>query len=631
MGKKDYKKGMSDAMEAYEAFSEKQEAATRHVAKQVNKVADKVDKLGGKIGEITTYITEQEKAALYRLNTPVDIADLDDAEKRILVAVLYQLSAEEDELTEAQQRYLLSVQQYLKIYNPQTSIDLEAVENIEDVSAQKAVLQAALEFFYLGTHPGTYTDDQMDFLDYFQINRKTRKEIMGYIKAIADTVGMEGLSEKYGFVANQPAAVFASYKDNGRIPEHVADLCISLFQYKPEEEYDDFDDAYGEAQICQFDSGQYFLETENYLVFCKARTYNVDDENELIADSAVGFFRVDKQSGAIERLDIDYEKDFGFFYDTRHLSHCVQGNTIYFAENRIENDRPFAPKKARIIVLDVEQKSCKTLQLPLSLTDKAVYSDYHYHYHLSANASYLLIHTLDRYSKSKQTRTFVVDLTKDMRMFTLEPKMAAFWDVFLWDNKFIIFGRESIGCSLYEYDVEHNTIRDLFQEYAPSEAFRDTFLSAFEGFDRRTFSQMEIIIEEMQYANDCYYFLISKLDSSHTGNDRCLKYVAFNPRDLKGTALLNSFDGIFSGDSFLRRNYVYAIDKGVLQAKEESFAEYKLQKFDYETRTITYNLAGSAREFVVLGDYLYRKASDNWEKTNISNGFDALQWEILLF
>lgn len=198
MSKKDYKKGMADAMEAYEAFGEKQENAIRHVGQEVEKTAQKVDKLGGKIGEIADYITDKEKAELYRLNTPVDIADLEDAEKRILLAVLYQLSADADEVTEEQQNYLRAVQQYLKIYNPQTEIDLSAVENIEDISAQKAVLQAVLEFFRLGAAPEELTEGQEDFLDYFQVNRRTRREIDGFIDAIVEAVGIKGLAEKYG-------------------------------------------------------------------------------------------------------------------------------------------------------------------------------------------------------------------------------------------------------------------------------------------------------------------------------------------------------------------------------------------------------------------------------------------------
>ena len=35
MSKKDYQKGMADAMEAYEAFGEKQEAAIRNIEENV--------------------------------------------------------------------------------------------------------------------------------------------------------------------------------------------------------------------------------------------------------------------------------------------------------------------------------------------------------------------------------------------------------------------------------------------------------------------------------------------------------------------------------------------------------------------------------------------------------------------
>lgn len=338
MSKKDYKKGMADAMEAYEAFGEKQEAAIRHVGREVEKTAQKVDKLGSKIGEITDYITDQEKAALYKLNTPVDIADLDDAEKRILLAVLYQLSADADELTEGQQNYLRAVQQYLKIYNPQTEIDLEAVENIEDISAQKAVLQTVLEFFRLGANPDELTEEQEDFLDCFQVNRRTRREISGHISAIVEAVGVKGLSEKYGFVAAQPRSEFARYKDNGTIPGDVADLCVS----------------YRRNDYSRFQNGEFVLETRDYLVMCKAPLYRdwtaIENGGEL---QKYGFFRIDKHSGKVTRIDIDYKKDFSFetAYD---LSFCIQGNTIYFIENCVNWDKH---SEVPLVAIDFEKCS----------------------------------------------------------------------------------------------------------------------------------------------------------------------------------------------------------------------------------------------------------------------------------
>lgn len=161
MSKKDYKQGAADAMAAYEAFGEKQKNTIRHIGNQVEEVKSSIGGLNQNIQNISDYITDKEKAELYKLNTPVDIADLDDAEKRILLAVLYQLSTDDPEHTPQQENYVRAVQKYLEIHNPQTQIDLESVENIEDISAQKAVLQTVLEYFYLGTHPGTYDNNQI--------------------------------------------------------------------------------------------------------------------------------------------------------------------------------------------------------------------------------------------------------------------------------------------------------------------------------------------------------------------------------------------------------------------------------------------------------------------------------------
>lgn len=338
MSKKDYKQGISDAMAAYEAFGEKQEAAIRHVGAEIERTAGKVDQLGGKIGEITDYITDKEKAALYKLNTPVDIADLDDAEKRILLAVLYQLSADEDEVTAEQQNYVRAVQQYLKIYNPQTEIDLSAVENIEDISAQKAVLQSVLEFFRLGAHPEELTEEQEDFLDYFQVNRRTRREIDGFITAIVEAVGIKGLSEKYGFVAEQPRSEFAKYQDNGRIPEKVADICIAQLKGKDEDDYDNDDEEYGVSLVKWFMDWTQFLETKDYIVFFKARYDGIDhdeqdyEDYDLNADKNSGLFRVHKQSGKVERIHIDYGKiaSLPFYgWSNNKLVYYIVQNMIY--------------------------------------------------------------------------------------------------------------------------------------------------------------------------------------------------------------------------------------------------------------------------------------------------------------
>ena len=199
MSRKDYKQGAADAMNAYEAFARKQEEATRHVGDQIGRLSNDVAELGKSVEFISDYITDKEKQALYQANMPVDIAKLDETDQYLLVAVLYEL-AQQEPPTEEQQNYIRAVQKYLKVQDVQRNIDLAVVENIPDTATIIAVMQAVMEYFYLGTHPGTYTEDEMDFLDSFMANRKTRKEITARIKAIVNAVGKQGLAEKYGFV-----------------------------------------------------------------------------------------------------------------------------------------------------------------------------------------------------------------------------------------------------------------------------------------------------------------------------------------------------------------------------------------------------------------------------------------------
>ena len=66
--KKMYKKGLADAMQAYEAFGKKQEAALNQMREEVRagqkKLETALTDLGEEIYGIYDYLTSQEKAAL---------------------------------------------------------------------------------------------------------------------------------------------------------------------------------------------------------------------------------------------------------------------------------------------------------------------------------------------------------------------------------------------------------------------------------------------------------------------------------------------------------------------------------------------------------------------------------------
>ena len=253
MFNRNYKRGAADAMQAYEDFAKKQEAATRRVGEQIGILSDDVSQLGENVAFISDYITDKEKQALYKANMPVDIMDLEKTDKYLLVAILYEL-AQEEQPTEEQKNYIRAVQKYLNIREVQRDIDLGVVEAISDSATTIAIMQAVMEYFYLGTHPGAYTEDELDFLDCFMANRRTRKEIVARIQAIVNAVGKEGLAEKYGFVPDEgePDTVMGS----GYYPPtaEIADM-VPLIQ-----------ESNGIKEIV-FDALFRVLETDNYLVY----------------------------------------------------------------------------------------------------------------------------------------------------------------------------------------------------------------------------------------------------------------------------------------------------------------------------------------------------------------------------
>lgn len=201
--KKMYKKGLADAMSAYEAFGKKQEDALAEIRKEVregkSQLEDALSGLGDELNGIYDYLDAKEKAALYHLNTPYDIKDMEESEQRLLVALLYQLAENEGErLNNYQRTYIHGIQRYLEITNPQIGLDdLSVVGEIDSGNTQKAILQTVLEFFYL-QDGDEISEDQEDFLENFSVNKKQATAIENTVSRLYNAVGAKGLAEKYG-------------------------------------------------------------------------------------------------------------------------------------------------------------------------------------------------------------------------------------------------------------------------------------------------------------------------------------------------------------------------------------------------------------------------------------------------
>lgn len=207
MVNKKYKKGVQDASDAYAAFGKKQTEALEHILGEIRngnctleEAVKKLGAIGGNVENLYKYLKGKEKAQLYSVYTPLDIADLDKEEKLFLVGVLFRLTI--DKLpTEAQQKFIRSVQRYLDIKEPPFGVDITAIEEIESMNAQKAIYQVVLEYLMLQDGDSfDETEIQHTLLESFNLNNKNRQIIEEHVRLLYIATGADGFVEKYGFV-----------------------------------------------------------------------------------------------------------------------------------------------------------------------------------------------------------------------------------------------------------------------------------------------------------------------------------------------------------------------------------------------------------------------------------------------
>lgn len=203
---KAYKKGMSDTFEIMGAFEEKQQKTIEFMRREVasgresleDALKNAIAELNGEIFGLSKYLSSREKAALYKLSTPMDIKELKKEERQLLIAVLVQLASDaENILNDFQRNYISSVQQYLAVTNPQTNLeDVSVVGDIDSLEVQKAFLRVVLEFMYIGDS-NEFTDEQLNLLNCFSVNKKQSDLTEMQVGDLFNIFGAEGISRKY--------------------------------------------------------------------------------------------------------------------------------------------------------------------------------------------------------------------------------------------------------------------------------------------------------------------------------------------------------------------------------------------------------------------------------------------------
>lgn len=273
-----YKKGIADAAKAYEAFGEKQEAALNHILEEVRQgkktLETAIAELNGNLNGLYDHLKSKEKASLYTVYTPFDIKELGDQERLFLLGALLRLTVDKSP-NENQQNYIRAVQKYLEVKEPPFGVDPMAIENIENIPSQKAILQTVLEYLRLQDGDGyDETELQQEFLDAFSVSNRVKNEIINHVELLYGATGAQGLAEKYGYVPEEEPGEIAEDNLQGdtnhdsSVAEDIADdVADKIFRHLQE-----LEGSYFPGSIDKF------LEIDDYFLILKSKWISSNDD-----------------------------------------------------------------------------------------------------------------------------------------------------------------------------------------------------------------------------------------------------------------------------------------------------------------------------------------------------------------
>ncbi len=210
MGRKDFNKGM-------EAGARPFEDKFRQMGNQFHEFSDKMEQDMDRIKDTNEAILDEmdsmQKQQLYKLNTPVDILVLDKGDRETLLSLLFTLAETEENVSEYQQLFIRSVKKYLedmeddrkpKEWSVLKAGDWSIIDTIDGIDETKAIVQAVMEFLFLGYgNHDEYFGEYADLFGCFNLNQKGFKEIKERINNIYHAAGMRGIAENYGYVPEE--------------------------------------------------------------------------------------------------------------------------------------------------------------------------------------------------------------------------------------------------------------------------------------------------------------------------------------------------------------------------------------------------------------------------------------------
>lgn len=179
----------------------------------------------------------------------LDISDLSDKNKEILYALLIYLAENIEYSSDEQKKYANIVLKYIGKPNVQMEIPLKALDDVES-DDQKKMLACCMEYMFLNKCNMDDIDEKQeysDFIDEFDVSRKSVKLIKEQILKLYKLTGIEGFYNKYdddNF--DEIPEEFAIEFDDDIVDyqvittDNLEDYCISNILQVPSEEIKKF-------------------------------------------------------------------------------------------------------------------------------------------------------------------------------------------------------------------------------------------------------------------------------------------------------------------------------------------------------------------------------------------------------
>lgn len=211
MGRKDFNKGMEAGARPFEDKFRQ----TAQKEREWKKIFDeRFDEVHETVEAALDEMDSMQKAKFYQNHTIVDIGNLEQNDREILLSLLFTLSETQDEVSDWQQLFLRSVKKYLENaeedkkpinWSVLKDGDWSIIETIDGIDETKAIAQVVMEFLFLGYRDhAAYMEDYADLFECFNLNKKGFRELREQIDIICRGTGLQGLAEMYGYVPEKP-------------------------------------------------------------------------------------------------------------------------------------------------------------------------------------------------------------------------------------------------------------------------------------------------------------------------------------------------------------------------------------------------------------------------------------------